>query len=89
MNQVTDQNNFGIKEDAQNFNFIMIRALRHVPNEVLENIFNKLDEDKKRLAVQLANDVIGGVDWAPAQNDYRNVKYLMDRVQVAIKSKPQ
>ena len=89
MRQVTDQNNFGIKEDAQNFNFIMMRVLRHVPKEVLEDIFNKLYEDKKRYGVQIANDVIDGVEWAPAQEDYRNVKYLMDRVQVAIRTKPQ
>lgn len=89
MNQVTDQNNFGIKEDAQNVNFIMMRVLRHIPNELLEDIFNKLNEDKKRYAVQMANEVINGVEWAPSVDDYRNVVYIMDRVKVAIKSKPQ
>lgn len=89
MRQVTDQNNFGIKEDAQNFNFIMMRVLRHVPNELLEDIFNKLNEDKKRYAVQIANEAISGVEWAPSLDDFRNVKYIMDRLQVAIKSKPQ
>ena len=89
MNQVTDQNNFGIKEDAQNFNFIMMRVLRHVPREVLEDIFNKLYEDKKRYGMQIANEVIQGIEWEPTTDDYRNVTYIMDRVQVAIKSKPQ
>lgn len=87
--KVTDVNNYGIKEDATNINFIVNLLLRHIPNEQLEEVYNKLNEDKKRYAVQVANDTINGVadDWAPSTDSYRNVKYLIDRVNVGIKSK--
>ena len=87
--KVTDVNNYGIKEDVQNFSFMLNRILKHIPNEQLEEIFGHLYEDQKRYAIQVANDAINGVadDWAPSTESYRQVKYLMDRVQVAINSK--
>jgi hypothetical protein len=87
--KVTDVNNYGIKEDAVNFNFILNLLLRYIPNEQLEKVYDKLYEDKKRYAIQVANDTINGVadDWCPSTDSYRNVRYLIDRVDIGIKSK--
>lgn len=87
--KVTDVNNYGIKEDTVNFNFILNLLLRYIPNEQLEKVYDKLYEDKKRYAIQVANDTINGVadDWSPSTDSYRNVRYLIDRVDIGIKSK--
>ena len=78
--KVTDVNNYGIKEDAQNFNFIVHQLLKYVSKEQLDDMLHKLSEDAVHQAQVVADSLIKGNDWGV--DHYANLKYCIDRIEV-------